>query len=181
MCITQPQWVKHYLPFNYHTYFSKDGLIILLKYLLKIACWCQDYIHVHTCYQITEILTFLASEMTMLPTTDNAVKYNVRLMPYHAKISDTKHCKNPWWRHEVETFSALLAFCEGNHRSPVDSLHNGPVMRNFDVSFDVSLRKRLNKQLPLLLALCGMSEWNFGSVTSCATLFCLENSGELAQ
>ena len=28
-----------------------------------------------------------------------------------------------WWRHQMETFSALLAFCEGIHRSPVTSPH----------------------------------------------------------
>ena len=27
------------------------------------------------------------------------------------------------WRHQMETFSALLALCEGNHRSPVNSPH----------------------------------------------------------
>ena len=26
-----------------------------------------------------------------------------------------------WWGHQMETFSALPAICEGNHRSPVDS------------------------------------------------------------
>ena len=30
-----------------------------------------------------------------------------------------------WWRHQMETFSALLAFCEGNHRSPMDPPHRG--------------------------------------------------------
>ena len=29
----------------------------------------------------------------------------------------------PWWRHQIETFSALLALCEGNHRWPVASRH----------------------------------------------------------
>ena len=28
----------------------------------------------------------------------------------------------PWWRHQIETFSALLAICEGN---PLDSTHKG--------------------------------------------------------
>ena len=32
---------------------------------------------------------------------------------------------NTWWRHQMETFSVLLALCEGNHRSPVDSHHKG--------------------------------------------------------
>ena len=29
------------------------------------------------------------------------------------------------WRHPMETFSALLALCEGNHQSPVDTPHKG--------------------------------------------------------
>ena len=30
-----------------------------------------------------------------------------------------------WWRHQMKTFSALLAICVGIHRSPVNSPHNG--------------------------------------------------------
>ena len=30
-----------------------------------------------------------------------------------------------WWRHQVETFSPLLAFCAGIHRWPVNSPHKG--------------------------------------------------------
>ena len=30
-----------------------------------------------------------------------------------------------WWRHHMETFSALLALCGGIHRSPVNSPHKG--------------------------------------------------------
>ena len=31
----------------------------------------------------------------------------------------------PWWRHQMETFSALLALCAGNSPIPVNSPHNG--------------------------------------------------------
>ena len=31
----------------------------------------------------------------------------------------------PWWRHQMEKFSALLAFVRGIHRSPVTSPHKG--------------------------------------------------------
>ena len=31
----------------------------------------------------------------------------------------------PWWRHQVETFSALLALCAGNSPVPVNSPHKG--------------------------------------------------------
>ena len=36
-------------------------------------------------------------------------------------------CVSPglWWRHQIETFSTLLAFCDGKHRSLVDSPHKG--------------------------------------------------------
>ena len=51
-----------------------------------------------------------------------------------------------WWRHEMETFSALLAICAGN--SPVTGEFHAqrPVTRSFDIFFDLSLNKRLNKQ-----------------------------------
>ena len=31
----------------------------------------------------------------------------------------------PWWRHQMETFSALLAICAGNSPSPANSPHKG--------------------------------------------------------
>ena len=31
----------------------------------------------------------------------------------------------PWWRHQMETVSALLAFCAGSQRCPVNSPHKG--------------------------------------------------------
>ena len=32
---------------------------------------------------------------------------------------------NSWWRHQIETFSALLAICAGNSPVPVNSPHKG--------------------------------------------------------
>ena len=51
-----------------------------------------------------------------------------------------------WWCHQMETFSALLAFCAGN--SPVTGEFHAQrlVTRSFDVFFDLSLNKRLSKQ-----------------------------------
>ena len=60
----------------------------------------------------------------------------------------TKHNKAQitWWRHQMETFSALLALCAGN--SPVTGKFPSqrPVMKSFDVFFDLRPNKRLNKQ-----------------------------------
>ena len=54
--------------------------------------------------------------------------------------------KQSWWRHQMETFSALLAICAGN--SPVTSEFPSqrPVMRSFDVFFDLRLNKRLSNK-----------------------------------
>ena len=37
----------------------------------------------------------------------------------------------PWWRHDMETLSTLLALLRGIHGSPVDSLHKRPVMCSY--------------------------------------------------
>ena len=40
-----------------------------------------------------------------------------------------------WWRHEMETFSALLAICAGNSPVTCEFLAQRPVTRSFDVFF----------------------------------------------
>ena len=75
-----------------------------------------------------------------------------------------------WWRHQMESFSALLALCVGNSPVPVNYPHKGQwpvwyktkfgsqnfgyliwfctrlVTRRCDVFFDLRLNKRLGKQ-----------------------------------
>ena len=46
-----------------------------------------------------------------------------------------KHFLSSWWRHQMETFSALLAFVRGIHMT-----------RSFDVYFGLRLNKQLSKQ-----------------------------------
>ena len=52
----------------------------------------------------------------------------------------------PWWRHQIETFSALLALCAGNSPVPGEFPTQRPVTRRFDIFFDLRLNKRLSKQ-----------------------------------
>ena len=51
-----------------------------------------------------------------------------------------------WWRHQMEIFSALLAFCAGNSPVTGEFPAQRPVARSFDVFFDLRLNKRLSKQ-----------------------------------
>ena len=51
-----------------------------------------------------------------------------------------------WWRHQMETFSALLAICAGNSPVTGEFPTQRPVMRSFDVFFDLHPNERLSKQ-----------------------------------
>ena len=53
---------------------------------------------------------------------------------------------SPWWRHQMETFSALLAICAGNSPVPGEFPAQRPVTRSFDLFFDLRPNKRLSKQ-----------------------------------
>ena len=51
-----------------------------------------------------------------------------------------------WWRHQMETFSALLAICAGSSPVTYEFLAQRPVSQSFDVFFDLRPNKRLSKQ-----------------------------------
>ena len=50
-----------------------------------------------------------------------------------------------WWRHQMETLSALLILCAENSPITGEFPAQRPVTRSFDVFFDLRLNKRLNK------------------------------------
>ena len=53
---------------------------------------------------------------------------------------------NTWWRHQIETFSELLAICAGHSLVTGEFPAQRPVTRSFDVFFDLRLNQRLGKQ-----------------------------------
>ena len=62
-----------------------------------------------------------------------------------AAFSSTRWWKS-WWRHQMETFSALLAICAGNSPVSGEFATQMPVTRSFDIFFDLRLNKLLGKQ-----------------------------------
>ena len=101
-----------------------DTVIWKSVIIVAIQQYYQQYfkIHLHT-----ESVGFMASRQTCIKCqgTLKAVKFNGK----------------SWWRHQMETFSALLAICAGN--SPGTQR---PVTQSFDVYFDLRPNKRLSKQ-----------------------------------
>ena len=53
---------------------------------------------------------------------------------------------SPWWHHQMETFSSLLALRAGNSPATGEFPSQRPVTRSFDVFFELRLNKRMGKQ-----------------------------------
>ena len=68
------------------------------------------------------------------------------LTPFLATWWNEFNIQCTWWRHQMETFSALLAIWAGNSPVPGEFPAQRPVTRSFDVFFDLRLNKRLSKQ-----------------------------------
>ena len=65
---------------------------------------------------------------------------------HHESFCDLISCRpRPWWRHQIETFSALQALCAGNSPVTGEFPSQRPVTRSFNVFFDLRLNKRLSK------------------------------------
>ena len=74
---------------------------------------------------------------------------HLSVYPHYTCIDEgwTLQISISWWRHQMETFSALLAICAGNSLVTAEFPAQRPVTRSFDVFFNLGLNKRLSKQL----------------------------------
>ena len=110
------------------------------------------------------------------------------LMATSHYLNQSWFCKLSWWHHQMETFSVLPAICEGN--SPVTGgfLPQRPLMRSFDVLFDLRMNKQLSIQSrrwsfemsspSLWRHRNGISETNFSKVLSKIQIFPIKDTSE---
>ena len=91
---------------------------------------------IHICLTIT--LPQRKCNLSGVWCKDN-VKFRITDHAYYSSIL-------PWCRHQMETFSALLAICAGNSPVPSEFSTQRPVTRSFDIFFDLRLNERLSKQ-----------------------------------
>ena len=80
-----------------------------------------------------------------------------------------------WWRHQVATFSALLALCAGNSPVTGEFPTHRPVTWSFDVFFDLRLNKRFSTQ-PWWFETASPSLWRHCNVKSLVRLTTNESS-----
>ena len=137
---------------NIHKYHC---VILLLR---GVQLWPSVVMICHQSQERHEYIPLKPSSIILIPSAEDATKchissrlngvirsksgYENRSTAREISEDPVRHCKS-WWRHQMETFSALLAICAGN--SPV--LGEFPAQRPLTRSFDVFFYLRLNKQL----------------------------------
>ena len=60
-------------------------------------------------------------------------------------VGNRSNFMHTWWRHQMESFSALLTICAGKSPVPGEFPTQRPVTWSFDIFFDLRLNKRLSK------------------------------------
>ena len=91
--------------------------------------------HMYHMYQ--EFLVWIYRIILSMGSANERRRYIVFMHPFN---------RFPWWRHQMETFSALLALCAGNSPVSGEFPAQRPVTRSFDVFFDLRPNKRLSKK-----------------------------------
>ena len=100
----------------------------------------------HNCWNIhPETLHDLEYDITKLQPKFKHVIGSLRVWTMHPQLKSAKNA-GTWWRHQMKTFSALLAICAGNSPVPGEFPAQRSVTRSFDVCLDLRLNKQLSKQ-----------------------------------
>ena len=108
--------------------------------------WAVTVIPIHCdCHPNSGLLFWLISwPMSLLPVM--CMLMAPRLDHYCTCRCSNTYLYLTWWRHQMETFSMLLAICAGNSLVTGEFPAQRPVMGSFDVFFDLRLNKWLSKQ-----------------------------------
>ena len=87
---------------------------------MLIKTWISNHTHYKVWYEITYTFPNFNS------ATVEIWEWLSELHPLQIQIQNKgRNGKSSWWRHQMESFSALLALCAGNSPVPVNSPHKG--------------------------------------------------------
>ena len=128
-----------------------DELMWLL-WIFYFVLDVQNFLRKHNSIFAYDILSFLCTEMAhvveILPPGRQGSSYHAQFRScWWHKETGYILAPFPWWHHQMETFSALLALCAGNSPVTGEFPTQRPVTWSFDVFFDLCLNKWLRKRL----------------------------------
>ena len=100
----------------------------------------------HTSTYFTNLLSNIISSISVLTELKFVVSHVAYTTLFYQQSLAEPVLDLAWWRHQMETFSALLAICAGNPPGTGEVPAQRPVTRSFDVFFDLHLNKWLSKE-----------------------------------
>ena len=115
---------------------------IYYEHLWWMHYWGKIYSSLNMLYLFRFNISLLICGITNMRWS---VKFPVPLT-YGCKSDASGGVAVIWWRHQMETFSELMALCAGIHRSAVNSPHKGQWCGVLVFSFIYALSKRLRKR-----------------------------------
>ena len=129
-----------------------NGLGVFCTRVLKRGCRSLNPVNINTrCYvnyqhKCSYRCSFGDHVYTKICLYHNFLSWPFKCAHVHYIPLSMQSCYYSWWRHLMDTFSALLAICAGNTPVPGEFPAQKPVTQSFDVFFDLRLNKRLSKQ-----------------------------------
>ena len=128
---------------------GKNSILIMYQNRMfsRYYIWTMQ-VHV-TCTSLPR-LTFVEGETNVFTFITIHIYSNIIIVHNHPaeqfSIPISRVQYHSWWRHQMDTFSALLAFCVGNSPATGEFPSQRPVTWNVNVFFDLRLNRRLSKQ-----------------------------------
>ena len=131
-----------------HAWLSSNGNTgRIIKFTLRSACLSapvEKGVNPHEC--IHSILYMYITRIMHIHSSRFALHSRVPIDLLIAFGLSHWYWGKPCWRHQMETFSALLALCAGTSPVTCEFPAQRPVTCSFGVFFDLRLNKRLSKQ-----------------------------------
>ena len=144
------QWCRQATSHNLSWCWPRSMLHYGIRKPLCANWWVYIYIRYIFTYTNTNMNPYIHPLQTSLKTTKQKrqvsfLKHSTPNLPalagvtYDKIITEGMTASCTWWRHQMETFSTLLALCEGNSPVTGEFPSRRPVTRSFDVFFDLPL------------------------------------------
>ena len=121
------------------------GLKVLYEYIYLCMAW--PWLLIFKCWTLSCKGINCVISVPAAVLAPESARPSIDTVPATKVLCSSKILNNvPWWRHQMETFSASLAICAGYSPVTGEFPTQRPVTWSFDIFFDLCLNKWLNKQ-----------------------------------
>ena len=136
--LSLPNWdVTCIYPFIVHfsgSHWSHVRKCLIISMIRHVLCSLEHFWQANLCRRSLNIHDDVMA---------GSISHNTGHLSGESQVNSRVNHPIPWWRHQMEPFSALLC---GEITGPGEFPTQRPVTRSFDIVFNLRLNKRLSKQ-----------------------------------